>query len=201
MKITQVFNHYQRQKVAPLPAEGMFRFCPYCAHELITAVHGNLPRPSCPSCGFVQFRNPSPAVSILLAASECVLLGLRSGEPRKGLWALPSGYIEFEDDFLSAAVREAREETGLEVTLTGIINVASSFYSPRYHFLGVYLAGRVVGGTLTAGDDLADVGWFPFAGPLPEMAYQEDLEAIRLFQNGDFTPLPIAPEQDEPAHL
>ena len=50
----------------------------------------------------------------------------RANEPGKGKWATPSGYIEFEDDYLSTAAREAKEETGLDVELqsTGAVGVA-----------------------------------------------------------------------------
>jgi ADP-ribose pyrophosphatase YjhB (NUDIX family) len=194
MKIQQVFRHYALNP----PGEGAFRYCPRCASELVLHARGGLARPSCPACGFVHYRNPAPAVSILIADHERLLLGLRKGEPRKGFWALPSGYIEFEDDFIAAAAREAREETGLEIKVTAILNVASSFYSPRFHFLGIYLAGEVTGGQLAAGDDLAEVGWFPLAGLLPVMAFAEDVEAIRLFCRKDFRPLPVENYLSEP---
>jgi 8-oxo-dGTP diphosphatase len=143
-------------------------------------MRGGKKRPACPACGFVYFQNPSPTVSILIQQGGRFLLGRRMGEPCQGKWALPSGYIEYEDDFIAAAVREAKEETGLDVEVTSILNVVSSFYSPRFHFLGLYLSAVVLGGELDARDDLQDVAWFLLAGPLPEMAYCEDLEAIRL---------------------
>ena len=178
MHIQQVFQHY---KIDPTVIPE-YNFCPRCAQPLIFQQRGGKKRPVCNACGFIHFHNPSPAVSILILQDDQILFGRRKGEPGRGLWALPSGYIEYEDNFITAAVREAKEETGLDVKLTTVINVVSSFYSPRFHFLGVYLAACVVGGTLEASDDLEEVSWFPKTGPLPNMAFQEDLEAIRLLR-------------------
>ena len=107
----QVYRHYDpRVEQAPEP----YASCPYCRASLIMAERGQKLRPSCPACGFVHFQNPAPTVSILIVDGDRVLLGKRLGHPGQGTWAIPSGYVEYEDDFLSAAVREAREETGLD---------------------------------------------------------------------------------------
>lgn len=115
---------------------------------------------------------------------EQVLLGQRRGEPGKATWALPSGYVEYEEDFLTTAIREAKEETGLEVAVKSVINVVSSFESPRFHFLGVYVVAAAVGGELVAGDDLAAAAWFPASGPLPEMGFAEDVRVIEMYRSG-----------------
>jgi ADP-ribose pyrophosphatase YjhB (NUDIX family) len=121
-----------------------------------------------------------------------VLLGKRGGNPGKGTWSLPSGYIDYEEDFLATAIRETKEETGLNVEVCSIINVVSSFLSPGFHFLGIYVVARVVGGELKAGDDLETVEWFPITGPLPEMGFQEDASIIEMYAKG-FTGLPVDP--------
>lgn len=119
-----------------------------------------------------------------------MLLGKRGGEPGKGTWSLPSGYIEYEDDFVTTAIREAKEETGLDVEVESVLNVVLSFVTPRYHFLGVYVLARVVDGKLVAGDDLEAVAWFPVRGPLPEMGFEEDVSVIELYGTG-FEGIPV----------
>jgi 8-oxo-dGTP diphosphatase len=173
--VKQRYAYYDRDE--PRTAEG-FRYCPYCRTELVAAGQGHEPRPTCPGCGFIHFRNPFPTVSILVVQEERVLLGKRSGSPGAGTWAIPSGYIEYGDDFIAAAVREAKEETGLDVEIRSVVNVVSSFVSPRFHFLGIYVLAAAVGGEPVAGDDLEAVDWFPLAGPLPEMGFQEDADVI-----------------------
>jgi ADP-ribose pyrophosphatase YjhB (NUDIX family) len=122
-----------------------------------------------------------------------VLLGKRGGSPGKGTWSLPSGYVDYEEDFLTAGIRETKEETGLDVEVCSIINVVSSFVSPRFHFLGLYLVAQVLGGELVAGDDLEAVEWYPVEGPLPEMGFQEDVDIIEMCARG-FAGLPVDPE-------
>ncbi len=186
MRVKQVFAHYRRQD----PSAGEFKLCPFCGTALRRVETGARPRPTCSSCGFVQHRNPAPTVSVLVVEGGRVLLGKRGGEPGKGTWSLPSGYIEYEDDFVTTAIREAKEETGLDVEVKSIIQVVSSFVTPRYHFLGIYVVARVVGGALMAGDDLEAVEWFPLGGPLPEMGFEEDVSILELYGTG-FEGIPI----------
>jgi len=186
MQIKQVFEHYSR----PGQATGAYPLCPYCGKPLMLDERQPRARAACPGCGFVQYRNPAPAVSILVIEGERVALGKRIGDPGQGAWALPSGYIEFEEDFLSAARRGVMEETGLAVAIESLLNVVSSFVTPKFHFLGLYLAGRVVGGALKAGDDLEAVAWFPLEGPLPEMGFEEDVRALALYRSG-FRGIPV----------
>ena len=187
MHARQVFSHYRR--VAP--SAGAFRYCPSCRTDLVPVESGRKLRPTCPACSFVQYRNPAPAVSILVVDRDRVVLGKRRGEPGKGTWALPSGYVEYEEDFVTTAIREAKEETGLDIVVRSVINVVSSFVSPQFHFLGIYVAAQVTGGELRAGDDLEDVGWFPLDGCLPPLGFEEDTCAIELYARG-LTGLPVA---------
>jgi 8-oxo-dGTP diphosphatase len=188
MQIKQVYVSYDRKENPP--ASG-FRYCPFCRAELVLAERGRRQRPTCPQCGFVHFRNPAPAVSILIVDGERVLLGQRCADPGAGQWAIPSGYVEYEHDFLTTAIREAKEETGLDVQIEAIVNVVSSFLSLRYHFLAVYVVARATGGSLAAGDDLVDVEWFPLSGPLPDMAFQEDVDVLQWFALHQPAGLPV----------
>lgn len=186
MRVKQVFEHYRRQD----PSAGEFKLCPFCGTRLPRVASGHRLRPTCSSCGFVQHRNPAPTVSVLVVDEGRVLLGKRGGDPGKGTWSLPSGYIEYEDDFVTTAIREAKEETGLDVEVESVLNVVLSFVTPRYHFLGVYVLARVVDGKLVAEDDLEAVAWFPVRGPLPEMGFEEDVSVIELYGTG-FEGIPV----------
>lgn len=188
MPLKQIYIAYDRQ--APAPADP-YRYCPHCQTALQLQEIDHIPRSVCPACGFIHFRNPAPAVCLLIVKDGCVLLGKRRGDPGKGKWATPSGYIEYDDDFLTTAVREAREETGVDVEINAILNVTSSFQSPRYHFLAVYLLASVVGGELLAGDDLEAVAWFPLSGPFPELAFPEDADLLAAYAQASLTGLPV----------
>lgn len=195
MQIIQVYAAYDQTKHPPADE---FKYCPFCTTQLISKPSGNKPRPTCPACGFIQFKNPAPALSVLVVQDGKVLLGKRGGAPGAGKWSFPSGYVEYEDDFLTTAIKEVKEETGLDVEIESIINLVSSFLSPRFHFLSPYLLARVLGGELAARDDLEAVDWFPLSGPLPDMAFQEDVDVLDMVATGEFESLPVDPRFARP---
>ena len=167
----QVFSAYDRTEDDDA---GLFRHCPMCGARLEQEPRAGRLRPTCPRCSFVQFRNPVPGVVVVIANDGYVLLGKRRGGHGEGKWGLPQGYIEFDEDFLSASIREVKEETGLDIEIRSILNVVSNLLSPSLHTLVIVLLAGVVGGELRAGDDLATLEWVPIEGPLPEFAFEAD---------------------------
>jgi 8-oxo-dGTP diphosphatase len=172
---------------------GQFRRCPFCGTQLVLEGKGGRQRPACPNCRFVQLRNPSPGVVVLIEKDGQVLLGRRSGSYAAGKWGLPQGFIEFDEDFLSGAIREVKEETGLDVEIRSIISVVSNFLSPRLHTLAIVLLASVVGGELCAADDLEAVAWFPLSGPLPEMAFEADAHICERYYRTHLEGAPVDP--------
>lgn len=168
-----------------------FKYCPLCGTQFEHKQIVQKTRPYCPACGFILYRNPFPTVSVLVFDNNKVLLGKRLGEPGKTKWALPSGYIEFEEDFLSTAIREVKEETGLEIEIISILNVQSAFLPPAYHFLSIFLLAQEIGGSLNPGDDVEDVRWFSVAEPLPEMAFEPDAYLIQKYCNGQLESIKV----------
>ncbi|MEJ2750045.1 MAG: NUDIX hydrolase [Anaerolineae bacterium] len=199
MSLNPVFATYDWRAA---PATEVYQYCPYCGQTLTEAVIDHRLRPTCTGCGFVHFKNPAPGISVFVvdgrlpSANGRVLLTKRNSDLGGTNWALPSGYIEYDEDYLTAAMREVKEETGLDVVIEAIINVESGFVSPRYHFLTVYLLAHVVGGELAAGDDATAVDWFPLAGPLPEMAFAPDVAIIRQYTAGTLAQFPIVYEEE-----
>lgn len=188
MKIRQVFV---AKDVDLEQRNGDYIHCPNCTSRLVLTRVEDHSRPVCPNCGFVQFRNPAPAVAVLIVSGSQFLLGKRQAGVSQGKWATPSGYIEYEEDFLTAGIREVWEETGLQIKIEAILNVASSFISRGNHFFSVYLLASVIGGEIRSGDDFSDAQWFEFGGPLPEMAFEEDAHMIARVASGNYPMLPI----------
>jgi 8-oxo-dGTP diphosphatase len=103
-------------------------------------------------------RNPVPTVDTIIEVPDGVVLIKRRYEP--GGWALPGGFVEYGETMEAAAVREAREETGLVVTLTELFNVYSDpRRDPRRHTIGTVFIGTATGVPVAA-DDAADAGVF-----------------------------------------
>jgi ADP-ribose pyrophosphatase YjhB (NUDIX family) len=144
------------------------RFCPQCAQPLEKRhIYGRL-RPVCPRCGFIAFRDPKVAVGAVIAGAGGILLTRRAMDPGRGRWGLPAGYMEWDERAEDAAVREVREETGLEVRLERLVGVYSH---PDRGVLLVIYAATLVGGTLRADPEECEaVGFFP-PEHLPELAF------------------------------
>jgi ADP-ribose pyrophosphatase YjhB (NUDIX family) len=171
------------------------RYCPRCGSECHIKKEAGRERPVCPECGFVHYGNPSPGVDVLIEENGKVLLGRRGpGSFREGKWCLPCGFMEFDEDFLTAAHREVKEETGLEIRISSLLSVVTNYLTPHLHTLVVVLLAHPVGGTLRAGDDIDTVEWFLLAGPLPEIAFEADRHIIERYSETRLQGVPVDPD-------
>ena len=118
----------------------------------------------CPSCGgaVARYRNPFPTVDIIIRDSgNRVVLIERRNEPLG--WALPGGFVDYGETLEAAAAREAREETGLELSgLQQFRAYSDPARDPRQHNITMVFIARG-SGTLQAGDDAGKARWFPLA--------------------------------------
>lgn len=187
MNIRQVFTKEIQKREKP----DFFKYCPHCAGLMAEKEENQVFRKYCSACGYIQYRNPLPGVTVLIIDDGKVLLGKRGPASfRPGTWCLPGGFIEFKEDFITAAHREVFEETGLEIEIQSIINVVSNFLSGRLHTIVVVLQASVKGGLLQAGDDLEALEWFPLEGKLPEMAFESDTYIIKRYAAEPITGIP-----------
>lgn len=104
-----------------------------------------------------RFRNPKPTVDLIIELTEApgqVVFILRKNEPR-GL-ALPGGFVDEGEWVADAAVREAKEETGLDVELIELFHVYSNpARDARQHTISIVFIARAPGRPV-GGDDAAD---------------------------------------------
>jgi len=147
------------------------KFCPKCGSPTRLELRFGLQRPVCPACGFIYFADPKVAVAVLVEEAGRILLVRRAGEPFRGLWTLPAGFMNAGEDPAQAAARECAEETALQVQITGILDIHSGREHPRGSDFVIFYRGRVTGGLLQAGDDADAADWFARDG-LPELAFQ-----------------------------
>jgi 8-oxo-dGTP diphosphatase len=107
-------------------------------------------------------------VDVVIALSGDRVVLVRRSHPPPG-WALPGGFVDAGETLEAAAVREAREETGLDVTLTDLLYVYSDpRRDPRRHTLSAVFLGRAAGEP-AGGDDAAEaraVSWAALPSPL-----------------------------------
>jgi len=105
------------------PALEDVKFCPRCG----SAAEVDFPQSiSCQSCGYMAYYNPKPVAAALTTTRDGRIILLRRGfQPGKGLWTVPGGFVDLGESVEQAAVREAMEELGIGVTLTGLLGVYS----------------------------------------------------------------------------
>ena len=102
-----------------------------------------------------------PCVGALVYdGSGRLLLVRRANPPAQGRWSVPGGRVEPGEDGEAAVVREVAEETGLVVEVERLVgSVRRDAPDGAVYVIDDY-ACRVTGGSLVAGDDAADAGWF-----------------------------------------
>ncbi|MFN8379326.1 MAG: NUDIX hydrolase [Anaerolineae bacterium] len=136
------------------------RFCPQCGAPLTWRERFGRQRPVCTACNHTVFFDPKVAVVALVTQGDTILLVRRHNDPGQGKWALPAGFVDSDEDPQLAVRREVEEETGVRVATTGLIGL---YHRPDPDGLAdIVIAYSAVpaGGTLRAGDDAEDAGWF-----------------------------------------
>jgi len=99
--------------------------------------------------------------AVIVDPERGVALICRRSPPFAGCWALPGGFVEVGEECEAACVREVHEETGLDVTVAGLIGVCSRpDRDPRGHTVSVVYLCRASGGEIEGGDDAAAAAWF-----------------------------------------
>lgn len=123
---------------------------------------------TCPRCGHEaeEFRNPVPTVDVIIEVEGRGVVLIRRKNPPLG-WALPGGFVDYGESLEDAAVREAGEETSLEVVLIGQFHTYSApGRDPRQHTISTVFTACAEG-TPKAADDADQAGIFT-EGSLPE---------------------------------
>ena len=152
-------------------------YCPRCGATLERRFAEGREREVCSACGFVFYRNPVPAVGVVVELEGQVVLVRRRYEPRAGFWALPAGFMELGESAEEAAIRECHEETGLLVQIDHLLGVYSFGFGEQSGLLIIY-AATAAGGILAAGDDATEVGTFSLEQLPGSFAFRTHLQAL-----------------------
>jgi ADP-ribose pyrophosphatase YjhB (NUDIX family) len=167
-----------------------YRFCPRCGAPLERrSLKASEPlRPVCTACGFVFYIDPKIAVgTIIRTAGSGLVLVRRAIEPGYGKWVFPGGYVDRGEPLTAAAVREAREECGLEVRLDGLVNIYS--YAGRAPVIVVY-AATAIGGSLCIDEECLETAEFEIESiPWDNLAFQSTHDGLRDFLAGLLHPV------------
>lgn len=105
---------------------------------------------------------PAPCVGVVCLRDGEVLLIRRGRPPKQGEWSLPGGRIEPGERAMEAALRELREETGVEAEITGLIDVVDGIFPEAgRHYVLIDYAARWLSGEPVAGDDAVEARFVP----------------------------------------
>jgi ADP-ribose pyrophosphatase YjhB (NUDIX family) len=127
---------------------------------------------------------PLVGVGAIIIESDRVVLVKRAHPPLQAEWSIPGGVLEVGELVREAAIREAREETGLTVEPGELLGVYDRVLRDadgrvQYHYVLIDFLCRRVAGELAAASDAAEVRWFRREG-LPALKLAEDtLDVIR----------------------
>lgn len=130
---------------------------------------------------------PVPAVGVVCLKGDRVLLIRRGKPPRSGEWSLPGGRIEPGERAVDAALRELREETGVEARMGGLIDVVDGLFpeAGRHYVLIDYWA-EWLSGEPVGGDDAAEARFFTLDEALSVVDWDETRRiiqaAVRTYQ-------------------
>jgi len=178
-----------------------FPYCSACGAKL-----QGRPPTTCPACGTQHWFNAKPCAGVLVMRDGQLLLLRRANEPWLGRWDIPGGFCEPGEHPMETAAREAREECGLDVEITGFLGLWLDRYPTPADpgrpeiTLNIYYHAR-------AGDEVgppdahetSEVGWFEPDGLPSEIAFPHHAEAVLVawrdaLKNGQtVTPLPDRP--------
>ena len=146
----------------------MGHFCVNCGAALVTRVIEGREVEACPNDSFVLWRDPKVTTAVVVEADGGIVLGRRSIEPGYGLWCLPGGFVNDDEDPAAAAVRECFEEISAPVEVTGLIGV---FHIPKTDapsMVGIAYRARLANGAqIAAGAEMLEVGVFRLDSLLP----------------------------------
>ena len=169
--------------------------CPHCA--------GADEQPLvCDRCSWRWYANPKPAAAVLLerldeGGEPAILLLRRAMEPGRGAWDLPAGYLDPGESFEAAAIREAREEAGVEVELVAL---AGAYHSPPANAVAVVYRARPRDARAAIRVDAestahAWVSRSEIAEWVPRMAFRSMAAAVRDWADDRIGPPSAAPPE------
>ncbi len=155
-----------------------YGFCPRCGGVLESRrIKANEPkRLVCQKCSFIFYLDPKVVAGTLFTLEDRVVLLRRGIEPAIGKWVFPGGYVDREESVTEAAIREAKEESDLDVRISALLGVYSYPRSPN---VIVVYAAEIVSGELKVGDETVEAKAFAIADiPWDGLAFASTKDAL-----------------------
>ncbi len=146
----------------------MPHYCVNCGAVLVNRVIEGREVEACPNDGFVLWHDPKVTTAVVVEVERGIVFGRRAIEPGYGLWCLPGGFVNDDEEPAVAAARECLEEICAGVEMTGLIGVYHISKRDAPSMIGIaYRAQLVDGGVPSPGAEMLEVRVFPVESPPP----------------------------------
>jgi len=101
--------------------------------------------------------------AVVFGAADDILLIKRGKAPHYGRWMVPGGTLEWGETLEEAAIREVREETGIEIEIETFVEIIEAITPGEdgFHFVIMDYAAHAISGTMAANSDALDAVWAP----------------------------------------
>jgi ADP-ribose pyrophosphatase YjhB (NUDIX family) len=165
------------------PARLAFRFCPLCATPLVRRVSAEGQRLACPADGWTHYPMPYIAATVVVEHGGGLVLLRRAIEPDAGLWHLPIGHLEFGEPPAAAALREASEETGLQLDDLVFLDFeyTPAIGDPAMYYLIFCYRAIAAGGELHADGENSEARVFA-PDALPDLKWSSQRRALAAWR-------------------
>jgi ADP-ribose pyrophosphatase YjhB (NUDIX family) len=172
-------------------------FCVNCGTPLVARIIEGREVEACPRDTFILWHDPKVSTAVVLETDGGIVLGRRSIEPGYGLWCLPGGFVNDNEDPAMAATRECLEEIGARVEVTGLIGIEHIPKTDASSMVVIAYRGRLVEGARpSAGVEMLEVGVFPLDA-LPPLAFPSHQKVIAEYVRSLAPAAAVAPQ---PSH-
>jgi len=136
---------------------------------------------ACPNDDFVLWHDPKVTTAVVVEVDGGILLGRRAIEPGRGLWCLPGGFVNDDEDPWDAAARECLEEISAHVEQTRLIGVYHIAKRTAPSMVGIAYSARLAAGSRPApGPEMLEVGVFALDS-LPPLAFPSHRQVVAEF--------------------
>ena len=133
-----------------------FTYCSTCGTKLIVRSG----HPWCSACEIFVYHNSKPTAGVAIVNTGHVLLARRGIEPHKGTLDIIGGFLMDGELPIDGALREVKEETGLEVRILDLLGMYVDEYYDGGHTLAIHYVAEIVRGEPMAKDDVAALEWY-----------------------------------------
>lgn len=132
-------------------------FCPVCGSRKLDLKETKI---ICLDCGFSIYQDPVPGASAIPIKNNKALLAIRKNEPFKGTYDVIGGFINPGESAEEAAIRETKEETGLDVKVIRLLgNYPDTYGDADKPILVFQFIVEITGGEIEASDDVSELVW------------------------------------------